>query len=177
VEKPAQQAQILVGYVAPGLFDADYAAARVLGALLGGGMSGRLFIALRENHGLAYSVGTIVPLRTGSGALVSYLGTAPASADAAEALLINELDRTRAVDVGEEELARAKAYLLGSLAMDRRTNARQAWYLAFFEAVGAGWQFPERYARDVADVSAADVVGAARRYLVRPTVVVVRPPR
>jgi predicted Zn-dependent peptidase len=177
VEKPAQQAQILVGYVAPGLFDADYAAVRVLGALLGSGMSGRLFVELRENHGLAYSVGIIVPLRTGGGVLVSYLGTAPASADAAEMRMLKELDRARVDDVREDELARAKAYLLGSLAMDRRTNARQAWYLAFFEVVGAGWEFPDRYARDVARVSAADVVGAARRYLVRPTVVVLHPPR
>lgn len=177
VEKPAQQAQILVGYVAPGLFDADYAAARVLGALLGSGMSGRLFVELRENHGLAYSVGMIVPLRTGGGVIVSYLGTAPGSADEAEVLVLKELDRARVDDVREAELARAKAYLLGSLALDRRTNARQAWYLAFFEVVGAGWDFPDRYARDVARVSAGDVVGAARRYLVRPTVVVLRPPR
>lgn len=177
VEKPARQAQILLGYVAPGLFDADYAAARVLGALLGSGMSGRLFVELRENHGLAYSVGVIVPLRTGGGVLVSYLGTVPASADAAEARALNELERARVDAVGEDELARAKAYLLGSLAMARRTNARQAWYLAFFEVVGAGWEFPERYAQAVARVSAEDVSTAARRYLVRPTVVVLRPPR
>jgi predicted Zn-dependent peptidase len=177
VEKPAQQAQILLGYAAPGLFDADYAAARVLGALLGSGMSGRLFVELRENHGLAYSVGVIVPLRTAGGVLVSYLGTVPASADAAEARALNELARARVDAVGEDELARAKAYLLGSLVMARRTNARQAWYLAFFEVVGAGWEFPERYAQAVARVSAEDVITAARRYLVRPTVVVLRPPR
>ena len=40
-----------------------------------------------------------------------------------------------------------------------------------------GWQFPERDARDLERVSAADVIAAARRYLVRPTVVVLRPPR
>src|SRR5204863_3708750 len=49
----AQQTLILVGYVAPGLFDGDYAAARVLAAILGGGMSGRLFGELREQQGLA----------------------------------------------------------------------------------------------------------------------------
>ena len=31
-----------------------------------------------------------------------------------------------------------------ALTMDRRTNARHAWYLAFFEVIGAGWDFPDR---------------------------------
>ena len=177
VERPAQQAQILLGYLTPGLADPDYAAVRVLGALLGGGMSGRLFSELREQRGLAYAVGTMTPYRTGAGIFVAYAGTAPASAEAAEALMRAAVDRARAGDISPEELARAKAYLLGNLLMDRRTNARQAWYLAFFDLAGTGWQFPERYARDLERVSAADVVAAARRYLVRPTVVVLRPPR
>jgi predicted Zn-dependent peptidase len=177
VTKSAQQAQIVVGYLSPSLFDADYAATRVLGALLGGGMSGRLFAEMRERQGLAYSVGTSSAFRTGAGVLVGHMGTAPPNVDSAEAGMLSEIDRARAEDVGEDELERAKAYLLGSLTMDRRTNARQAWYLAFFELLGVGWQFPERYAQDVARVSPADVVAAARRYLGRPTVVVLRPPR
>lgn len=177
LERPAQQTQILVGYVAPGLFDSDYPAARVLFALLGGGMSGRLFGELREQQGLAYSVGTTSPFRTGPGVLVSYMGTAPGTAAAAEARLLAELDRARAEGVEAGELSRAKAYLLGNLAMDRRTNARQAWYMAFFELVGAGWQYPDQFAREVEGVSAADVIAAARRYLVRPTIVVLQPAR
>jgi predicted Zn-dependent peptidase len=162
---------------APGLFDGDHAAVRVLSALLGGGISGRLLVEVREKLGLAYSMGTITPFRTGPGVLLAYVGTAPANADAAETLVLQALDRARAEDVRSDDLARAKAYLLGNLIMDRRTNAREAWYLAFFELIGAGWQFPERYARDLERVSAADVIAAARRYLVRPTVVVRRPPR
>ena len=49
--------------------------------------------------------------------------------------------------------------------MDRRTNARHAWYLAFFEVIGAGWDFPDRYARAVEAVTVADVARAAARYL------------
>ncbi|HBH03909.1 MAG TPA: peptidase M16, partial [Candidatus Rokubacteria bacterium] len=70
-----------------------------------------------------------------------------------------------------------KAYLLGNLALDRRTNARQAWYLAFFEVVGVGWDFPERYARALRAVTAEDVAAAAARWLAAPTVVVLTPAR
>jgi len=175
VDRPARQAQILVGYVAPGLAEADYAATKVLGALLGGGMAGRLFVELRDRLGLAYAVGVLSPTRAGPGPFVAYLGTARENVAAAEAAVRRELDRVRAEGATEDEVARAKAYVLGSLVMDRRSNARHAWYLAFFEVVGAGWDFPERHARAIEVVTPADVQAAARRHLTRPTTVVLQP--
>jgi predicted Zn-dependent peptidase len=175
VERPVQQAQVLVAHLGPPLTAPDYPAVRVLGTLLGGGMSGRLFAELRERRGLAYSVGTLGTFRTGPSFLVTYVGTAPPNTAAAEAGVRAEFERIRREPVGEGELTRAKAYLLGNLAMDRRTNARHAWYLAFFEVIGAGWDFPERYASAVAAVTAADVARAAERYLTRPIVVVLQP--
>jgi zinc protease len=175
VERPVQQAQVLVAYLGPPLVEPDYAAVRVLGTVLGGGMSGRLFRELRDRRGLAYSVGMLGSFRTGPSFLVAYLGTAPPNAEAAEAGVLAEIERVRREDVTERELARAKAFLLGNLAMDRRTSARHAWYMAFFEVVGAGWDFPERYARAVEAVTVADVARVAQRYLTRPTVLVLQP--
>ena len=177
LERPAQQAQVLVGYLGPGLGDPDYPAVRVLGAVLGGGMAGRLFVELRDKRGLAYSLGALTAYRTGPAFLVAYLGTARQNAAAAEAAVLDELERIRTTPVSVEELLRAKAYVLGRVALDRRTNARQAWYLAFFEAVGAGSDFPERYAKAIEAVTPAEVSAAAQRYLVHPTIVVLTPPR
>src|SRR4030095_16901848 len=50
VERPAQQAQVMVGYIGPGLTDPEYPAVRVLGMILGGGMSGRLVTELRDRR-------------------------------------------------------------------------------------------------------------------------------
>jgi predicted Zn-dependent peptidase len=175
LERRAQQAQILVGFTGPSVTDADYTAVKVLGAVLGGGMSGRFFVELRDKQGLAYSLGTINPSRAGPSFIVGYMGTAPASAEPAEAGMLREIERIRVEPPTAEELARAKAYLQGTLAMDRRTNARQSWYLAFFELIGAGHDFPEHYTRQLGGVTAADVLAAARRYLERPTIVVLRP--
>ena len=175
IARPAQQAQILVGYLGPGLSDPLYPAARVLSAALGGGMAGRLFVELRDRRGLAYSTAAFMPYRTGPTFLIAYLGTAPASAAAAEAGVLQELERVRAAPISGDELARAKAYVHGQLVMDRRTNARLAWYLAFFETVGAGWDFPDRYARAIDAVTVEDVARAAERYLTRPTIVVLQP--
>jgi len=96
---------------------------------------------------------------------------------AAEPAMLRELERVRTEGVTEEEVARARAYVAGSLAMDRRSNARHAWYLAFYEVVGVGWDFPDRYARAVEMVTAADVQAVAQQYLARPTTVVLQPRR
>jgi predicted Zn-dependent peptidase len=175
VERPAQQAQILVGFIGPAVTDADYAAVKTLGAVLGGGMAARFFVELRDKRGLAYSLGIVNPSRAGPAFVVGYMGTAPASAQPAEAGMLREIERIRETPPSADEITRARAYLLGNLAMDRRTNARQAWYLAFFELIGAGHDFPERYARLLGAVTPADVQAAARRYLDKPTIVVLRP--
>jgi len=177
VEREARQAQVLIGFVAPPVVHPDYAPVRVLAMVLGGGMSSRLFTELRDRRGLAYSVGVLATARTGPALFAPYLGTAPGNADAALAGMLAEVERIRAEVIGEQELARARAYLLGTLAMDRRTSARLAWHLAFYELIGAGWDWPQRFAHAVESVTIADIARVAQRYLVHPTVVVLRPPR
>jgi predicted Zn-dependent peptidase len=175
VERQARQAQILVGFLAPPVHHADYAPVRVLAMVLGGGMSSRLFTELRDRRGLAYSVSVLETIRTGPALFAPYLGTAPANADEAVAGVLREVERLRTEAVEERELARAKTYLLASMAMNRQTSARRASLLALWELLGVGWDWPERFARSVEAVTAEDVARVARRYLVRPTVVVLRP--
>jgi zinc protease len=167
------QAQVLIGTLAPALSDPDYPAVKVLSTVLGGGMAGRFFSELRDQQGLAYTTAAQYPSRVDTSYFVASLGTAPANAARAEAALTEQLDRVQRQAVSDEELRVAKAFLLGRLAMDRRTNARQAWYLAAYEQAGVGAEFLDRFTARVNAVSAADVQRVAQRYLaVRRTVVV-----
>ena len=175
VQQPAQQAQILMGGLAPALDHPDHAAVKVLSTILGGGMAGRLFVELRDKRGLAYSASAYYDPVREPGALILYLGTAPENAAGAEAALGREVERIRTEPVGQDELQRAKGYLLGKYVMDRRTNERQAWYLAFYDVEGVGQDFPERYRRAVDAVTAADILRVARTYLGTVTTLVLRP--
>jgi zinc protease len=176
LEVPGAQAQILMAGFAPALTDPEFAAVKVLTTVLGGGMAGRFFSELRDKQGLAYTTGMVSPPRVERGQVVAQIGTAPENAEKSEAALRSELERIRREPPSEEEVRIAKAYLLGNLAMDRRTNARQAWYMAAYELAGVGPDFPERYGAQVRAVTAADVQRAAQRYLATLRTVVVRPP-
>lgn len=176
LEVPGAQAQILMAGFAPALGAPDYAAVKVLTTVLGGGMAGRFFSELRDKQGLAYTTGMVSPPRMEGGQLVAQIGTAPENAEKSEAALRHELERIRRAPPSEDELRIAKAYLLGTLAMDRRTNARQAWYLAAYELAGLGSDFPDRYSAEVRAVTVGDVQRVAERYLATLRTVIVRPP-
>src|SRR5262249_43435358 len=172
---PSAQSQILMGFLAPPIGHHDYAAMQVLTAALGGGMGGRLFAELRDKEGLAYSTGASYPSRVGPSYLLAQMGTAPANAARAEEGMRREIERISDAGVSASELERAKTYLLGQFSLDRRTNARLAWYAAFFECAGVGHDYYRRYVRAVEAVSQADVQRVAGRYLGSRTVVSLGP--
>ncbi len=173
---PGAQAQIMMGNLAPPLSDPDFPAVKVLSAILGGGMAGRFFSDLRDKQALAYTTATQYSSRVDQSFFLALLGAAPENVAKAEAALRGELERIQREPVADEELRVGKAYLLGNLEMDRRTNARQAWYLASYEVAGVGYEFLDRYVGRVRQITAADVQRAAQRYLSPLRTVIVEPP-
>ena len=173
---PGAQAQIVMGGLAPKMTDPDFAAMKVASTVLGGGLAGRFFSELRDKQGLAYTTAAQEPMRVEPGYILALLGTAPENRDKAEAALREQLERIQREPVSDEELRVAKAYVLGSLAMDRRTNARQAWYLGFIDEAGVGADYLDRYAAQIRAVTTADIQRAAQRYLATVRTVVVHPP-
>jgi zinc protease len=175
VTRPAAQAQIMMGFLAPPIGHSDYAAVKVLQTALGGGMAGRLFAELRDRQGLAYSTGAMFPARISQGFLVAHIGTAPPNAQRSEEGMTQQIERVGTERLSQAELARAKRYLLGQFDLDRRTNARLAWYAAFFEISRVGQDFAEAYGRSVEAVTVDDLLRVARTYLSAPTVVRLEP--
>lgn len=171
IVRASAQAQVLAAFLAPPASHPDYAAMKVLTTALGGGMAGRLFTEVRDKQGLAYATGAAYPSRRGPGVLWAQLGTAPPNQVRAETAMLGELERMRSEPLSPSDLARAKGYLLGQFALDRRTNARLSWYDGFFESLGLGPDFAERYERAVDAVTVEDVQRVARTYLAAPTVV------
>ena len=175
VTVPGAQAQIFMGTLAPPLTDPDHPPLKVLTALLGGGMASRFFSELRDQQALAYSTAALYPSRIDQSGFVAILGTAPDNVPKAEAALAAQLERARNEPASEAEVAVARAYVLGSQAMDRQTNARQAWYLAFYETAGVGYEFLDRYAAAVKKVTPADVQRVAKKYATTVRTVIVKP--
>lgn len=107
VRSRSGQAHLTLAFEAPGVFAEDMLAARLFADIVGGGASSRLFHELREERGLAYSVGASVSAYADTGILSVYAATS--SAQALSALsLIEQLIRDAASDATKAELNRAR---------------------------------------------------------------------
>ncbi|MHB1536381.1 MAG: M16 family metallopeptidase [Acidimicrobiales bacterium] len=117
VERPTEQAHVVVGTPGPGRNDEDRHALTVIDHVVGGGMSSRLFQSIREERGLAYSVYSYRMPFEETGAFVVYAGTAPGHAAEVLGLIHEELDRVVASGITPAELDAARGHLRGSLAL------------------------------------------------------------
>jgi zinc protease len=167
LELDREAAYLIHGFPAPSWKDVDYPVARVLDAILGGSMSSRLFIELREKRALGYQVSSIYNDQLESSFLAGYIVTDPARADQAAAGLAQEFRRLVEEPVAEEEILAARRYLRGSYLIGAETNAAQAMRLGRHEAYGLGQDFGDRWLAAIEAVTPEAILALARRWFDR----------
>lgn len=116
VERPLEQVSLMIGGPCMRASDPRRATLSVLNAVLGGGMSSRLFQEIRERRGLAYSVYSFASGYADAGLFGMAAGCAPRKAPEVAALMVAELERM-AEGVLPDELRRAKGQLSGGSAL------------------------------------------------------------
>ena len=125
----SEQAHLTLAFRAPNVLAPDYFAARLFSDIVGGGMSSRLFQAVREDRGLAYSVYSNLHPFADTGLFYTYAATSKRQSGEA-ATLIEDVIRAAASDVTQRELDRARTQARASLLMSLETPWGQAGYVA-----------------------------------------------
>jgi predicted Zn-dependent peptidase len=124
IERPTEQAHVVVGLRSVSHLDPDRYALTVLNQALGGGMSSRLFQEVREERGLAYSVYSYRGAFADTGMLAIYAGTSPERVHETLAVIDGELDRLSSErSLPARELDAAKGHLKGAIAMSLETSS------------------------------------------------------
>ena len=160
VQRDLTQATVNLGQATVTHGHPDYYPLVVANQILGGSSSSRLYTRVREERGLVYSVyAQYVSQRAGGMVLVGFQSE-NARVREVLALVRGELLRIRRERVSDEELARAKAYLVGSFPLRMDTNAELASLLLTVEQLGLGLDYPARYRQAIEAVSAEAVLRA-----------------
>ncbi|MDG6094231.1 insulinase family protein [Acetobacter sp. AN02] len=128
-EKDLDQAHLVLGFPSVGFGDPDYYPVMLLSAILGGGMSSRLFQEIREKRGLVYSVYSFNLPFTDSGIFGIYAGTGEKEAEELVPVTLAELLRIQR-DITPQELARARAQLKSSLLMSLESTGSRCEQIA-----------------------------------------------
>ena len=125
LQKDTEQAHIVYGMPSLSAKDPDRFALQLLSCALGGGMSSRLFLEIREKRGLAYAVQCDCANCTDVGSFLIYTGTRPANVATVLEIFQNEMEKLREGGLTQEELDRNRDFITGQLLLGMEgTRAR-----------------------------------------------------
>ena len=163
-KKSVEQVHLYVGVPAIAMPDEQRFAAYILNAILGGGMSSRLFQNIREKQGLAYSVYSELMMYRDAGCMVIYAGTSMRSASKVVKSISNELQEAASTRVTDEELRRAKDHLKGSIVLGLESTSSRMANLARQETYFKRFMSLDEILERVEQVTAEEVQGLAERF-------------
>ncbi len=120
--KKTDQTQLMLGVPAYPYEHKDEYALAVLSTILGGGMSSRLFLEVREKRGLAYSVHAWAEKYPDTGYFVVQAGVEHGNLEKTVGTILAEFRKIKRADVEKTELAKAKAYIQGTRTLALETS-------------------------------------------------------
>jgi len=160
------QSDLVIGMVGPGRKGPEYLSASLGNSVLGQfGMMGRIGEVVREKSGLAYYASSSLGAGIGPGTWEVSAGVNPKNLKKAIGLIEKELRRFIKSGVTKQELADSQANYIGRLPLSLESNSGVANAILNIERYGLGLDYYQRYVGMVREVTRADVLETARKYI------------
>ena len=163
-KKELEQAHLIIAAPWPSARDEDRFAASLLANVIGGGTSSRLWQAIREERGLAYSVGAGASAFSDIGVFSIYAGTSPEQLDEVLDLSLAELRRVVREEAPEEELRLVKDQAVSSILLGLESSSVRAGALARQEIIHGRRISPDEVISRLEAVTVEDLRRIARQY-------------
>ncbi|HHI81184.1 MAG TPA: insulinase family protein [Planctomycetes bacterium] len=166
---PSNQVQVFLGHLGIKRTDPDFYKLLVMDHVLGSGpgFTSRISRKLRDEQGLAYTVGASITHSAGTerGMFSAYIGTSPGQEERAIQGFLREIKAIRKQAPSRKEMEDVKAYLTGSFVWALERNSNLARFLIRMERFQLGADYIERYPEIIRKVSAQDVREVAQKHL------------
>ena len=157
------QAIVQIGFRTISVTDPDRPALDILEEALSD-LGSRLFIKIREEQGLAYSVGAAQRLGLEPGYYIFYAATEPSKAEKVVQDLLAEVKTIAKEGLTEKEVKRAKAKILGAQKMARQSNGNFAQMVAIDTLYGLGPNFYQTYETKIQSLTVSEIKTVAQKY-------------
>jgi predicted Zn-dependent peptidase len=163
-KKELEQAHLIIAAPFPSARHEDRYAASLLSSVIGGGTSSRLWQRVREERGLAYSVGAVGSHYTDAGVFQIYAGTSPEQLDEVLDISLAELRLALREPVGGEELRLVKDQAVSSILLGLESTSARAGTLARQEIVHGRRITPEQVIARIEAVTPEDLLRVASEF-------------
>ncbi len=160
--KKTDQTHFCLGVRAYDTFNESKYALSLLSIILGGNMSSRLFISVRERNGLAYYIHTNIDTTTDTGYLVTQSGIKNNSLEKAIGLVLKEYKDLKTKKITADELKKAKDYLKGSTYLSLDSTDAQTSFYASQEVIEQTMLTPEEKLKMIDKVTVEDIQRIAK---------------
>ena len=160
--RKTDQFHLCLGVRAFNIFHPQKYALEVLGTILGGMMSSRLFIEIREKLGIAYYISTSVETNPDTGFLVTSAGIQRDSIEKGISIILREYKKVREKGISKGELKKAKEYLKGKLALSLETSDTKASFYGVQEVLKKGILTPKQIKEKIERVTLREIKKVAR---------------
>ena len=164
-DKKTDQAHVMMGMRSVNLGHADYMPLRIMAAVLGQGMSSRLFIKLRDEMGAGYYVSSGLSATDDSGDFSIATGTQPKRVVEVVTAIAGEINRMRMELVPEHELAKTKEYMVGRIYMSNEPTDALAYTMGLQAMYNRPLRLPADVEKEIRKVTSADILRVAKKYL------------
>lgn len=164
-ERDSAQCYICLGTLAPSYLEDRRYATILLSALMGGGMSSRLFQVVREQLGLAYAVHSSCEFYRDTGLFTTFLAVDPEMKSRAVASVANEFKRFKKNGLDKDELESTKRQLRGSLILGLESLTSRMSRIARLELYLEDYYPLEKSIEKTLAVSEDDIMEEAERLL------------
>jgi predicted Zn-dependent peptidase len=155
--KKTDQTHFCLGVRAYDLFDKRRYALSLLSVILGGNMSSRLFIKVRERNGLAYSIHTSADNSTDAGYLVTQAGIDHKNLEKSVKLILQEYKNLKSKKITEKELKKAKDYIKGITSLTLDSSDNQASFYAIQELLEKNILTAEEKFKKIDEITVEDI--------------------
>lgn len=164
IRKDREQVHLVQGTLGLSWNDPDRFALDILANALGGS-GGQLFIKLRDEQSLAYSVAPIHSYGCHRGLFAVYMGCSPHKLEDARQGISRVWEGICRDGLSQAELERARNYLIGSHESDMQRADAQCMTMALMELYGLGFDDFETYAQKLQGISKESVQKVAQRMI------------
>ena len=160
--KKTDQTHLVLGVRTFDAYDKRLPALSVLSTVLGGGMSSRLFIKLREELGVAYYVRTMNDNSTDAGFFEISAGVSNNRVKEVIKEMLLECKKLTKEIVSKEEIEKAKEYILGNMKLELESSDAWASYFGGQEVLHKKIELPEDVEKKIRKVTAVQVQALAK---------------
>jgi len=166
-EKQADQAHLILGVPSYAVDHPDRYALQLLSTVLGGGMSSRLFIEVRERRGLAYYVHGLNHSYSDAGTLYAQAGVDLNRIDEAIRVIVEEFERMASEPVPADELEKARSLAKGRFVLGTESPQGLILFGLRREVLEGEAIEPERMLAELDSVTVEDVQRVAQDLITR----------